>query len=111
MGAWDIMPWQNDQAADWYGDVMDTCKIRNKWLEGINANLHHEYDTVRAAIWLFTCLGRIYVWSIEFYDEDLALAISKCESLQNHVAYKCDSALIDQIGLELTELKSRASPS
>jgi len=111
MGMWDIKPWDNDEAADWYTDVMETCQIRKKWLEGIKADLTDEFDTVRAAIGLFIMLGRVYIWPIETYDKDLELAISKCESLQKVDEYQESPELLEQIGFELEELKSRRKPN
>ena len=110
MGMWDIKPWDNDEAADWYGDLMDSCGIRQKWLQGIQSSLVDKADTVRAAVGLFVMLGRVYIWPIENYDEDLELTISKCEALLEVDEYLECKELIEQINLELEELKSRRKP-
>ena len=57
MGMWDYEAWDNDSAADWFGDLMDATNLRAKWLEGINSDLEEDYEVARAAIWLFVQLG------------------------------------------------------
>ena len=110
MGMWDIKPWDNDEAADWYSDLMENCQIRNKWLEGIKADMADESETVRAAVALFIMLGRVYIWPIHTYGSDLELTISKCEALKQVEEYQEVPELIEMIGLELEELKSRRKP-
>lgn len=65
---WDYKPWDNDGAADWYGDLMDNTKLRDAWLEGIKEDPIDSPDVVRAAAGLFIILGRIYIWPIDNYD-------------------------------------------
>ncbi|HDN60149.1 MAG: hypothetical protein DRP93_05335 [Candidatus Neomarinimicrobiota bacterium] len=31
MGMWDIEPYDNDAAADWLGDLMDSTKLGEAW--------------------------------------------------------------------------------
>lgn len=57
MGMWDVEAWDNDGAADWFGELMEATKLRDHWLEGIQADVEEEYQQVRAAVWLFTQLG------------------------------------------------------
>lgn len=108
MGMWDFEAWDNDAAADWFREVMDQTGLRAKWLEGINSDLEDKYEIARAAIWLFTQLGRVYIWPIDNYDSDLELAISvgeklaSCEWLNEEVPQ-----YIEKLKLEIEELKSR----
>lgn len=110
MGMWDLNPWDSDEAADWYSDLMESCRIREKWLEGIESDLDDQADVVRAAVGLFIMLGRVYIWPIRQYDQDLELAISKCESLLKVDEYAEIPELVEQIRLELQELQSRKKP-
>lgn len=79
MGMWDIEPWDNDTAADWFGELFDKTTLRNAWLTGIQADPSYDPETVRAAAWLFTELGRVYVWPITQLDADLDRTIVALE--------------------------------
>jgi hypothetical protein len=81
MGMWDYEAWDNDLAADWFGDLMDATSLRSKWLEGIKSDLEDEFEVARAALWLFVQLGRVYVWPIDNYYDDLELAITTGEQI------------------------------
>ena len=104
---WDYKPWDNDGAADWYGDLMDSTKLRDTWLEGIKEDPIDSPDVVRAAAGLFIMLGRVYIWPIDNYDNDLELTISQLEKVAENEEYKEIPELIEIISGELTELKSR----
>lgn len=110
---WDYKPWDNDGAADWYGDLMDSTKLRDTWLEGIKEDPIDSPDIVRAAAGLFIMLGRVYIWPIDYYDSDLELTISQLEKVAENDKYKEIPELIEIISGELNELKYRlkkASP-
>lgn len=83
MGMWDAEAWDNDSAADWFADFMDTTGVREFWLRGINSDLEDEPEVVRAALWLFVQLGRTYIWPIEHLNSDLDLAINAARALLN----------------------------
>lgn len=110
MGTWGLNPWDSDEAADWYSDFMESCGVREKWLAGIQADIIDEADIVRAAVGLFVMLGRVYIWPISHYEEDLNLAIAKCEALLKVDEYVEVPEFIGQIGSELEELKLRRVP-
>ena len=76
MGMWAYAPWDNDEAADWFGDLMDRTSLREAWLEGISQDASESPGVVRAAGALFVMLGRVYVWPLQTYDEDLERTIS-----------------------------------
>lgn len=81
MGMWDFEAWDNDSAADWFGGLMKETSLREKWLDGINRDPEDEYEVVRAAIWLFKNLGRVYIWPIDEYEDDLHKTIAVGEKL------------------------------
>jgi hypothetical protein len=109
MGMWALEPWGNDTAADWYGGLMDRTKLREAWLEGINENA--DPDVVRAAGALFVMLGRVCIWPIKDYDEDLELAIAALSRVAEYDDYQEESELIELITKEVEELKSRRKAS
>jgi hypothetical protein len=76
-----LKPWDNDEAADWFGDLMDRTQLRKEWLNGINADPVDSPGVVRAAAALFVMLGRVYVWPIETFDQDLELTIVSLTAL------------------------------
>lgn len=66
---------------------------------------------VRAAAALFVMLGRVYVWPIETFDEDLELTIASMSKVAATDEYVEVPELVAAIELELAELKSRRKAS
>ena len=104
---WDYNPWDNDRAADWYGGLMDETKLRDIWLEGIEEDPIDSPEVIRAAANLFIMLGRVYIWPIDNYDNDLKLTIRQLEKVAENEEFKEFPKLIEAISEELNELKSR----
>ena len=111
MGMWAFEPWGNDEAADWFGDFMDGTQLRKEWLKGINADPVESPGVVRAAAALFVMLGRVYVWPIKTFDEDLELTIASLSALVEAGEYAEPPELVAAIEQEVAELKSRRKPS
>jgi hypothetical protein len=108
---WAYAPWDNDEAADWFGDFMDATQIRTEWLKGIKADPVDSPEVVRAAAALFIMLGRVYVWPIKSLDEDLELAIASLSKVATTDGYVESSELVAAIEQEVAELKSRRKPA
>lgn len=104
---WDIKPWDNDGAADWFGDLMDETDIRKAWLNGINEDPEENPDIVRAAASLFIFLGRQYIWPIDHYDADLERAIAQLSRVKSNEMYQEVEGLQELIAREIQELESR----
>jgi len=111
MGMWDVKPWDNDEAADWFGDLMDRTQLRQEWLNGIKADPAENPGVVRAAAALFVMLGRVYVWPIKTFDQDLELTIASLAAVVEAGEYAETPELVAAIEQELTELKSRRKPT
>ena len=111
MGMWDVKPWDNDEAADWFGDLMDRTQLRQEWLKGIKADPAENPGVVRAAAALFVMLGRVYVWPIKTFDQDLELTIASLAPVVEAGEYAETPELVAAIEQELTELKSRRKPT
>ena len=107
MGMWAFAPWDNDEAADWYGDFMEETRFRNAWLKGIDADAEDSPDTVRAAAALFVTLGRVYIWPITTYEQDLERAIAALSKVASSNTYQQVPELRDMIAQEIAELKGR----
>ena len=111
MGMWAFRHWDNDEAADWYGEVMDRTRLRDVWLKGISQAPNESPDTVRAASALFVMLGRVYIWPIKHFDEDLERTIAALTAVAECDEYKEITELKELIAIELDELKSRRKSS
>ena len=111
MGMWALAPWDNDEAADWYGDLMDRTKLREAWLEGIGEDPSESPGVVRAAGALFIMLGRVYIWPIENFDQDLERSIAALARVVACEDYQEAPELVAAINQEIEELKSRRKPS
>jgi hypothetical protein len=111
MGMWGIEPWDNDGAADWFGDFMDATKIREHWIKTITLDDEDSFEEIRAAIWIFIQLGRVYVWPIDELESDLVLAINACNVvLGNEDLVEEVPDLIERVKSEKLELESRRRP-
>ncbi|HET7490125.1 MAG TPA: hypothetical protein VFJ85_19530 [Acidimicrobiales bacterium] len=78
MGTWGFDPWDNDSAADWFGELWDDTPIVDRVLEGLRSGGGHE---MLAALWLCTQLCRVYVWPVYRLDETLDAAIAAADQL------------------------------
>lgn len=110
MGMWAYAPWDNDGASDWYSDLMDQTNLRDAWLDGINHDPTDSPDIVRAASALFVMLGRVYVWPIKTFDEDLERTIAALSRVADCGEYVEAPELVELITQEIAELKSRRKP-
>lgn len=104
---WALAPWDNDEAADWYGDLMGETKLRQAWLKGISEDPSGSPEVVRAAGVLFVMLGRVYVWPIDSFDQDLELAITAMSKVADCAEFQEAPELKSLITTEIEELKSR----
>ena len=111
MGMWAYAPWDNDEAADWFGEFMDRTNLRTEWLKGISADPEESPGVVRAAAAVFVMLGRVYVWPVKSLAEDLELAIAALSKVAESGEYEESPELITAVGQELAELKSRRKPA
>jgi len=114
MGTWDIEPWDNDIAADWFGDIFKKTKLAEYTRQTLqNCDPHYEFEEVRAAAFLVSVLGHVYVWPIEHRDQDIALAVSKLEQVltspklnEDGEDGKFNKMLREKIQEEIQELRS-----
>lgn len=89
MGAWGREPWDNDSAADWFGDLWEDVPIVDRVLSALDGP---EGEEALAAVWLCTELCRVYVWPIDRYGETLDHAIAAADRL---LARKDANRLLD----------------
>ena len=107
MGAWDSKPWDNDSAADWFGDLFDEIALREKVVKTLQLDVKEYYDEIRAAAWVLIHLGRTYVWPIDQIDSDLKLAIERLEKVRNTPEIQETHSVVKEIDNEIAVLRHR----
>ena len=107
MGAWATAAWDNDGAADWFGDMFDATGLASYVEETLQRDVEEYYEEVRAAAYMLVALGRVYIWPIDDLDNHLALAIAKLEEVKALEEYQEVPDLVKAIDEEIAVLKSR----
>ena len=107
MGSWGIQPWDNDHAADWFGDTFDKTKLAKIVEETLRRDLNESAEKIRAASALLLLLGRVYVWPIQDLDRHLALAADRLEEMLEAELYLDAPEIKACIAEEIIELRSR----
>lgn len=107
MGAWGTAAWDNDDAADWFGDLFAATKLAQRVEKTLKTKDVEEYaGRIRAAAYMLVALGRVYVWPIHDLERHLKLAIEKLEAIRELEDYQGDP----HIAAEIAELRSRLRP-
>ncbi len=107
MGAWGKSPWDNDGAADWFGDLFEELPLPAK-VEAIlrlDARLHHE--KIRAAAALLVMLGRTYIWPVNDLNRHLELAVVRMEELREVYRELGGDDWVDVVDSEIAVLRAR----
>src|SRR6185295_9751279 len=107
MGAWGVAPWDNDAAADWYGDMFDTTGLASHVERALDQDPEESHEEIRAAAYLLVALGRVYVWPVAALDRHLALAIAKLEAIKLLEIYQEVPDFIAAVNEEIAVLRSR----
>ena len=105
MGTWGFAPWDNDAAADWYGELFDEIPLAAKVEETLNGDPEEYAAEIRAASALLILLGRTYIWPIDDINRHLKLAISQMERV--HATYQDEPEVAAAVADEIALLKSR----
>ena len=107
MGTWGNAAWDNDDAADWFGDLFAASKLATRVEKTLKKKDVEEYaGEIRAAAYMLVALGRVYIWPVEDLDRHLRLAIKKLEAIHALDDYQDDPT----IASEIAELRSRLLP-
>lgn len=89
MGAWGSTAWDNDDAADWFGELFETTNLARHVEKALNERDLEEYaGKVRAAAYLLVALGRVYIWPVPDLERQLKLAIAKLEAIRELPDYQ-----------------------
>jgi hypothetical protein len=107
MGAWGNLPWENDGAADWFGDIFDKTKLAREVEDTLKLDAEDAHEEIRAAASLLLFLGRVYVWPVQDLDRHLALAADRLEEVSRVEVIAESPELVEEIRGEIQELRSR----
>lgn len=107
MSAWGTAAWENDAAADWFGDLFDATALAKYVEEMLEQDTAEYHEKIRAAAYLLVALGRVYVWPIEDLDNHLTLAVSKLEEIKALETITDAPEFVKAIDEEIGILRSR----
>ena len=118
MGAWDVQPWDNDSAADWFVEFFDGIDFDSRIDSAFE--LDDKFDVIRAASYILQTLGRIYVWpgDVDKLGAHLDRAIRSLQNMVDPLHDACqklqemwgdDPELFDSIKSQIAELQQRLS--
>jgi hypothetical protein len=107
MGTWGNLPWENDSAADWFGDMFDKTKLAEVVEETWMRDIDDSPEEVRAAAAVLLAFGHTFIWPIKKIDEHLALAADRLEAIKQSGFYSDTPEIEAAISLEVEELRSR----
>lgn len=110
MGAWDTAGWDNDGAADWFGEMFDDTGLAKHVEETLNLDAEDSHEEIRAAAYILVALGRSFIWPVEDIDRHLALAISKLQEIREMDILQDASGFVEAIDADIEVLKSRLEP-
>jgi len=111
MGAWGKLPWDNDRAADWFGDLFDKTKLAKQVEDTLKLEAEDSHAEIRAAASVLLFLGRDYVWPVHDLDRHLTLAADRLEVVSRLDVIGESPELVDEIRAEIQELRSRIKAS
>jgi hypothetical protein len=110
MGTWDVLPWDNDAAADWFGDLFERTDLASRVEQGLRLDAAEHFEEVRAAAAVLIMLGRTYIWPVDRLDKDLRLAIGQLQAVAKVPEFADAPEILDSLKREIEELSSRLTP-
>ena len=107
---WESKPWDNDKAADWFAKLMRKSDFPSQIRASLVLVGEANTPILRAAVFCMLQFGRVYIWPINDLKKDLQLAILALERVLEDEEYCYSDNMIEEINVELDELKNRISP-
>lgn len=81
MGTWGVKAYENDSSADWCADVL--APVAQKVEELLNAPVDESsYDEYRAAAWMLTKIGRVYVYDVDMLKHHLTKLHDRLQTIR-----------------------------
>jgi hypothetical protein len=113
MGTWGTAPWDNDYAADWFGDALIEIGLAQRVAQTLQGGFEAaDAEEVRAAAAVLLLLGHVYVWPIEELEAHLELAVARLNEAPDffdgdETALAALRAERDVLALRLQNLRAR----
>ena len=107
MGAWDILPWDNDTATDWYDELFERTKLATHVEAALKLDPQDSHEKIRAAAAVLLFLGRTYIWPIHDLNRHLELAAARLELVAQVDVIAESPEFVAQIRAEIEELRRR----
>jgi Domain of unknown function (DUF4259) len=107
MGAWGKLPWDNDGAADWFGDLFEKTKLAKHVEDTLRLDVQDSHEEIRAAASVLLFLGRSYIWPVKDLDRQLTLAADRLEEISRVTVIAESPEFVDKIHTEIQELRDR----
>jgi hypothetical protein len=108
MGCWGVKPFENDGAADWFGDLWDELAVPKKVEETLKLDVQDFHEEIRAAAYVLLQLGDTYRWPVHEIDRHCELAAKRLEEMLNSEIYEGEE-IQAQIKQEIATLRARVS--
>jgi len=109
MGSWGVKPFENDAAADWFGDLWDEFPVPAKVEEALNLDLDDAHEEVRAAAHILVQLGETFIWPVDSIDRHCDLAVRRLTEIKAMEEYEGED-FQSEIQKEIEILRARISP-
>ena len=108
MGTWDIYPWDNDTAADWFGELMDSTGFAERVGEALRRRpVDDHWEAIRAAGYILIHLGRVYIWPVNRLQDDLTVAVRQFEFIVQMLRRDDEPEFVQAVSNELERLRAR----
>lgn len=111
MSTWGHLPWENDSAADWFGDTFDQTKLAQRVEDTLNLDVEDSADEIRAAAAVLLLLGHTFVWPVKEIDRHLALAADRLSEIKESGIYDEAPEIVASLDAEIQELRRRIKES
>ncbi len=108
MGCWGVKPYQNDSAADWFGDLWDALPVPSKVEETLKLDLEDSHEEIRAAVHVLLQLGVTYIWPVDSIDRQCDLAARRLGEIKAMEIYS-GGDFQTELQKEIEILRSRIS--
>lgn len=108
MGCWGVKPYENDSAADWFGDLWDQFPVPAKVEETLALDLEDSHEEIRAAVHVLLQLGHTFIWPAHSIDHHCDLAARRLEEIKAMEIYS-GADFQAELQQEIETLRSRIS--
>jgi len=110
MGTWGSKAWENDTAADWFGDTWDACALPEIIDEALKLDVREYPEEVRAATFVVIQLAQTFVWPVEKIDEHVKLAHKQLKQLVRSGIHRDSKGITAQVNKEIAKLSKLMRP-